>query len=228
MTPSRPYRLPPIPVPQTDKRRQPRTAAWPDSRPLVRRVTGLSDNCGEKWTGKAKGAARLLIRSSLSPVKNCEGVFRGKGGPAGQLRTHGSARVYRCTHAGCGRQFRQSYRWALHRQTHIKKFSLSAASGRQAALAGCFSQKKIDARSPGVEKLFTCLAEGCHQLFAQRAALYAHMIDHERDNPYACLEEGCKRRFLKRTTLLNHVLAAHPCPGNRLCPTSSQKSSEAC
>ncbi|ETI45188.1 hypothetical protein F441_10106 [Phytophthora nicotianae CJ01A1] len=138
-------------------------------------------------------------------------------------RMHSESDVYRCTEAGCHREFNRKYTLAEHVKTHTGErphLCPVPTCGKRFSTSGNLSRHK---RLHGYIEPLKCPVQGCICTFPSNIKLEKHMKFHYGSDVKVCLVPGCGKTFtttgnLNRHRKNHHGVATAGCTS----PTSSK------
>ncbi|GMF29717.1 unnamed protein product [Phytophthora fragariaefolia] len=139
-------------------------------------------------------------------------------------RNHSESGVYRCTEAGCRREFNRKYTLAEHIKTHTGErphVCPVPTCGKRFSTSGNLSRHK---RLHGYIEPLKCPVQGCICTFPSNNKLEKHMKFHYGSDVKVCVVPGCGKTF-STTGNLNRHLKNHHCGEPAMCmnPTPSAK-----
>ncbi|KAL4133111.1 hypothetical protein PRIC2_003433 [Phytophthora ramorum] len=135
-----------------------------------------------------------------------------------------SSNVYRCTQAGCHREFNRKYTLAEHIKTHTGErphLCPVPTCGKRFSTSGNLSRHK---RLHGYIEPLKCPVDGCICTFPSNNKLEKHMKFHYGSDVKVCLVPGCGKTFSTTGNLNRHLKNHHHSSSGCMSPTPSNVS----
>ncbi|KAG7388788.1 hypothetical protein PHYPSEUDO_011807 [Phytophthora pseudosyringae] len=124
-------------------------------------------------------------------------------------RMHSESGVYRCSEAGCHREFNRKYTLAEHVKTHTGErphVCPVPTCGKRFSTSGNLSRHK---RLHGYIEPLKCPVQGCICTFPSNIKLEKHMNFHYGSDVKVCMVPGCGKTFSTTGNLNRHLKNHH-------------------